>query len=102
MVDPQNRPKLRVLRVGQMKGTASLLIPAAMAAGGVAITTGVVATRGQTPSRTDARQDAPTAKRLRGATPCIEIKDEPAPKLVVDPSLPNFLNQGVGARARLT
>ena len=84
-----------------MKGTASLLIPAAMAAGGVATTTGVVATRGQTPSRTDARQDPRTAKRLRGPTPYIEIKDEPAPELVVDPSRPTFLDQGVGTGARL-
>ena len=39
---------------------------------------------------------AQTAKEIRGASPYIEIKDEPAPKLIVDPPLPDLLDQGVG------
>jgi len=38
---------------------------------------------------------AQSAKEVRGATPYIELKDEPAPKLVVDPPLPDLLDQGV-------
>ena len=45
-----------------------------------------------------AREDtAPTqsAREVRGATPYLEIKNEPAPKLIVDPPLPDLLDQGV-------
>ena len=38
---------------------------------------------------------APSAKAVRGATPYAEIKDEPAPKLIVDPPLPDLLAKGV-------
>jgi hypothetical protein len=38
---------------------------------------------------------APSAKEVRGASPYIEIKNEPAPKLIVDPPLPDLLDQGV-------
>jgi hypothetical protein len=78
-----------------MRTITSLLMPVAVAAGVVAIATGVITSRAQTPSRTDVRQDPPTAKQVRGATPYIEIKDESAPKLIVDPPLPNLLDQGV-------
>jgi hypothetical protein len=36
-----------------------------------------------------------SAKEIRGATPYIEIKNEPSPKLFVDPPLPNLLDKGV-------
>ena len=36
-----------------------------------------------------------SAKDVRGASPYIEIKDEPAPRLIVDPPLPDLLDQGV-------
>src|SRR5262245_51931677 len=36
-----------------------------------------------------------TAKEIRGATPYIELKNEPAPRLIVDPPLPDLLDQGV-------
>jgi hypothetical protein len=36
-----------------------------------------------------------SAKEIRGASPYIEIKNEPAPKLIVDPPLPDLLDQGV-------
>jgi hypothetical protein len=38
---------------------------------------------------------AQTAKAVRGATPYVAIKNEPAPKLVVDPPLPEGLAQGL-------
>ena len=38
---------------------------------------------------------AQSAKDVRGASPYIEIKDEPAPKLIVDEPLPDLLDQGV-------
>jgi len=36
-----------------------------------------------------------SAKEIRGASPYIEIENEPAPKLVVDPPLPDALAQGI-------
>lgn len=36
-----------------------------------------------------------TAKEMRGASPYLEIKNEPPPKLIVDSPLPNLLDQGV-------
>ena len=36
-----------------------------------------------------------TAKDIRGASPYLEIKDEPAPRLIVDQPLPDLLDKGV-------
>jgi len=36
-----------------------------------------------------------SAKEIRGASPYIEIENEPAPKLVVDPPLPDALAKGI-------
>jgi len=38
---------------------------------------------------------AQSAKDIRGASPYVEIKNEPAPKLIVDPPLPEGVAQGV-------
>ena len=38
---------------------------------------------------------AQSAKNIRGASPYVEIKNEPAPKLIVDPPLPEGLALGV-------
>jgi hypothetical protein len=38
---------------------------------------------------------AQSAREIRGASPYVAIKNEPAPKLVVDPPLPEGLAQGV-------
>jgi hypothetical protein len=38
---------------------------------------------------------AASAKDVRGATPYIELKNEPAPRLIVDPPLPDLLDRGV-------
>ena len=49
----------------------------------------------QTTSGTDVKAGPRSAKQVRGASPYIEIKNEPAPKLIVDPPLPDLLDQGV-------
>jgi hypothetical protein len=38
---------------------------------------------------------AQSAKEIRGATPYAEIANEPAPKLIVDPALPDLLDKGI-------
>jgi hypothetical protein len=38
---------------------------------------------------------AQSAREVRGPTPYLAIENEPAPKLIVDPALPNLLAQGV-------
>ncbi len=71
-----------------MKRIALLLFAVAMAAG-------VVAAWAQTSTRTDVKPPPQSAKVVRGATPYLEIKNEPPPKLIVDPPLPDLLAQGV-------
>ena len=44
---------------------------------------------------TDAEPAARSAKEIRGASPYVEIKNEPPPKLIVDPPLPEGLAIGV-------
>jgi hypothetical protein len=61
----------------------------------VAVVAGVVAGRAQTSPRTDEKPAPLSAKEVRGASPYIEIKNEPAPMLIVDPPLPDLLDQGV-------
>jgi len=62
----------------------------------VAVVAGVVAGRAQTSPRPDGQPAPRSAKEVRGASPYIEIKKEPAPKLIVDPPLPDLLDQGIG------
>ena len=40
-------------------------------------------------------QPVRSAKEVRGATPYAAIENEPAPKLIVDPPLPDLLDKGV-------
>jgi hypothetical protein len=61
----------------------------------VAMLAGVMAAWAQTATGTDADRASQGAKEVRGATPYAEIKDEPAPKLIVDPPLPDLLARGV-------
>jgi Family of unknown function (DUF6130) len=49
----------------------------------------------QTATSTEEQSASRSAKETRGATPYLEIKNEPAPKLIVDPPLPDLLAQGV-------
>jgi hypothetical protein len=72
-----------------MKRIALLLVAVAM------VVAGVVVVLAQTSTGTDAGPAAQSAKQVRGATPYIEIKNEPAPKLIVDPPLPEGLALGV-------
>ena len=61
----------------------------------VAVVAGVVVAGAQTSSRTEVKSAPQSAKEVRGASPYIEITNEPAPKLIVDPPLPDLLDQGV-------
>ena len=49
----------------------------------------------QTSTHTDVRPAPPSARDVRGASPYAEIKNEPAPKLIVDQPLPDLLDRGV-------
>jgi len=49
----------------------------------------------QTSTGADTKATIRSAKEVRGATPYIELKNEPPPRLIVDPPLPDLLNQGV-------
>ena len=71
-----------------MKRIGSLLFAVAMVAA-------VVVALGQTSTRTDVKPAPQSAKEVRGASPYIEIKNEPEPKLIVDPPLPDLLDHGV-------
>lgn len=53
---------------------------------------GTVAARAQTSGRSGV---TPSAKEIRGASPHLEIKDEPEPGLIVDDPLPDLLDRGV-------
>jgi hypothetical protein len=64
-----------------MKRIALVLVAVAMVAG--------VAAWARTSTSTDAEPAPRSAKGVRGASPYIEIKDEPAPKLIVDAPLPH-------------
>ena len=48
-----------------------------------------------TSGRANKEDDPPSAKAVRGATPYASLKDEPPPKLIVDPPLPDRLAEGV-------
>ena len=60
----------------------------------VALVLGVVAVRAQR-SASDGRTAPQTAKEVRGASPYTEVKNEPAPRLIVDEALPEGLAQGI-------
>jgi uncharacterized protein DUF6130 len=71
-----------------MKRIALLLVTVAMVAG-------VVAVWAQTSTRDELNPAPKSAKEIRGASPYIEIGNEPAPKLIVDEALPEGLAQGL-------
>ena len=70
-----------------MERIALSLLALAMVAG--------VAARSQPSTRTDVDAAPQSAKEVRGASPYAELEHEPAPKLIVDPPLPNLLDRGV-------
>ena len=49
----------------------------------------------QAPARTDQGPAPLSAKEVRGVSPYVQLQDEPAPRLIVDPPLPDLLDQGV-------
>lgn len=59
-----------------------------------ALVAAVVAAHAQTSARTDGKT-VQSAKDIVGATPLIELKNEPAPTLIVDPPSPDLLPLGV-------
>jgi hypothetical protein len=71
-----------------MKRITLLLVAVAMVAG-------LVAAWARSATGADAEPAPSSAKDVRGASPYLEIKDEPAPKLIVDDPLPDLLDQGV-------
>lgn len=66
---------------------------AAAAVGGAAATS--AAAENNDTAQTSTGTAALSAKEIRGATPYVEIKNEPAPKLVVDQPLPDGLAIGL-------
>ena len=78
-----------------MKRVAFLLVAVAVVAGVVAAT----APQSGRAEEGPAPQAAPprSAKEVRGASPYVAIEKEPAPKLIVDPPLP----EGLAQRGRL-
>jgi hypothetical protein len=69
-----------------MTRIAVLLVAVSMAAAAVAV-------RAQISNRGDVKPQS--AKEIRGATPYLEIKNEPPARLIVDAPLPDLLDQGV-------
>lgn len=61
----------------------------------VAVAAGLVSALAQTSAPVGSDPPAPTAKEIRGATPYMEIQNEPAPRLIVDAPLPDLLERGV-------
>jgi hypothetical protein len=61
----------------------------------VATVAGAIAATAPTFGRTDEKAAPQSAKEVRGASPYIEIKDEPPPKLTVDEPLSDGLPQGL-------
>jgi hypothetical protein len=82
---------------GSTVATRRSILAASAIAGaiGLALVAGVVVTTVPTSGRADEEATPQSAKAVRGATPYAEIKDEPAPKLIVDPPLPDLLAKGV-------
>src|SRR5690349_16018323 len=59
--------------------------------------TSQVAVKGSTEAKAtpEYHQTIKSAREIRGASPYAELENEPPPKLIVDPPLPNLLAEGV-------
>jgi hypothetical protein len=62
---------------------------------GLALVAGVVAATAPASGRADEEVAPLSARVVRGAKPYAFIKNGPAPKLIVDPPLPDLVAQGV-------
>ena len=79
-----------------MKRIALLLVTVAMVAGVVVGLTQTSTGSDAEPAPRSAPEPVPqSAKQVRGATPYLEIKNEPSPKLIVDEPLPDGLPHGI-------
>jgi hypothetical protein len=94
---PFERPTYRVaVRAGIIAFAAMMVLAlASVSARRAGPVPGEINDKAQTSTGADAKAATGSAKEVRGATPYIELKNEPAPKLVVDPPLPDLLAQGV-------
>ena len=61
----------------------------------VAMVGGVVTALAQISTRTEVKPAPQSARDIRGGSPYVAIEKEPAPKLIVDPPLPEGLALGV-------
>ena len=86
------KPVERVTRHVSLGAGIKRIVPLLFA---VAMMAAVIAARAQTSPPNDVKQAPQSAKDLRGASPYAEIENEPAPRLIVDPPLPDLLDQGV-------
>jgi hypothetical protein len=62
----------------------------------IVLVVGAAAASAETPIRPDAEPELRSAKEVRGATPYVEIDNEPAPRLIVDTPLPDGLAHPAG------
>ena len=94
---PFERPIYRVaIRAGLIAFAAMMVLAlASVSARRAGPVPGEINDTAQTSAGADAKAATGSAKEVRGATPYIELKNEPAPKLIVDDPLPNLLAQGV-------
>jgi len=84
---------LVLLATGQAQLSASVELQTPTNSGAAAEDKSIRPFRGEVP---EASLVGPqSAKEVRGASPYLEIKNEPAPKLIVDPALRDLLDQGV-------
>jgi hypothetical protein len=93
---PFERPTYRVaVRAGIIAFAAMMVLAlASVSARRAGPVPGEINDTAQTSAGADAKAATGSAKEVRGATPYIELKNEPAPKLIVDPPLPDLLDQG--------
>jgi Family of unknown function (DUF6130) len=94
---PFERPPYRVaVRAGIIAFAAIMVLAlASVSARRAGPVPGEINDTAQTSTGTGVKAAAQSAKDVRGASPYIEIKNEPAAKLIVDAPLPDLLDQGI-------
>jgi len=94
---PFERPTYRIaVRAGIIAFAAMMVLAlASVSARRAGPVPGEINDPAQTSTGTGAKAAAQSARDVRGASPYIEIKNEPAAKLTVDPPLPDLLDQGI-------
>jgi len=94
---PFERPTYRVaVRAGIIAFAAMMVLAlASVSARRAGPVPGEINDTAQTSTGTGAKAAAQSARDVRGASPYIEIKNEPAAKLIVDAPLPDLLDQGI-------